>query len=228
MLTRWDRRFLRSTRGRIVELLRRASRTVDELAQALGLTDNAVRAHLATLERDGLVQQRGVRRGAGKPAYTYELTLEAERLYPRAYGPLLRYLLDTLAEWLSPEELATLLRTVGKRVAASRVAAGAPAAIAGAGAEPSPRARLERAVSVLNELGGLAELEQQDGRFVIRGYSCPLEEVAASHPAVCLLAEALLAELIDAPVRAACAPGERPRCQFDVGLPLGGAARPGD
>ena len=46
----------------MVQLLRRASRTVEELAQALGLTDNAVRAHLATLERDGLVRQGGLRR----------------------------------------------------------------------------------------------------------------------------------------------------------------------
>ena len=58
-----NQRFFTSTRGRIVTLLRRASRTVDELAAALDLTDNAVRAHLATLERDGIVQQRGARRG---------------------------------------------------------------------------------------------------------------------------------------------------------------------
>ena len=50
-------RFFTSTRGKIITLLRRASRTVDELAQALDLTDNAVRAQLAALERDGLVQR---------------------------------------------------------------------------------------------------------------------------------------------------------------------------
>ncbi|HET8631769.1 MAG TPA: ArsR family transcriptional regulator, partial [Thermomicrobiales bacterium] len=82
----WERRFFGSTRGRVLALLRRASRTVDELARALGLTDNAVRAHLATLERDGLVRQEGLRRGAGKPAYAYDLTPAAERLFPSAYG----------------------------------------------------------------------------------------------------------------------------------------------
>src|SRR6266496_4119842 len=77
-------RFFASTRGRIVTLLRRNSRTVEELAQELTLTDNAVRAHLATLERDGIVQQRGVRRGSGKPSYIYDLTPEAEYLFPKA------------------------------------------------------------------------------------------------------------------------------------------------
>lgn len=52
-----DERFFASTRGQVVTLLRRGSRTVDELAGTLGLTDNAVRAHLAGLERDGLVTQ---------------------------------------------------------------------------------------------------------------------------------------------------------------------------
>ena len=42
--TRWNERFLASTRGRIVGLLRRGSRTVNELADEVGLTDNAVRA----------------------------------------------------------------------------------------------------------------------------------------------------------------------------------------
>src|SRR5436189_4171855 len=88
-LANWNQSFLESTRGRIVTLLRRNNRTVEELAQELALTDNAVRAHLATLERDGIVQQRGARRGSGKPSYIYELTPEAEYLFPKAYGPVL-------------------------------------------------------------------------------------------------------------------------------------------
>src|SRR5512135_2794287 len=53
----WNRWFFASRRGQIITLLRRSSRTADELAQALGLTHTAVRAHLAALERDGLVHQ---------------------------------------------------------------------------------------------------------------------------------------------------------------------------
>src|SRR5947209_6909672 len=91
-------RFFASTRGKMILLLRRASRTVEELAEALELTDNAVRAQLALLERDGLVQQRGSRRGSSKPAAVYEITPAAEDLFPKAYGPVLRQLLETLNE----------------------------------------------------------------------------------------------------------------------------------
>jgi predicted ArsR family transcriptional regulator len=50
----WDERFFGTTRCRIVSELRRGQRTVDEVACAVGLTDNAVRPHLAALERDRL------------------------------------------------------------------------------------------------------------------------------------------------------------------------------
>jgi predicted ArsR family transcriptional regulator len=206
--TGWDRRFFESTRGRVVTLLRRAGFTVDELARELDLTDNGVRAHLAVLERDGIVRQRGsVRRssGGGKPAYVYELTQEGEDLFPKAYEPTLRRLLDVLGERLGPEESEALLRSVGRRLAEehSTRADGA-------------HARLESAVEALNELGGLAELEEQDGAVVIRGYSCPLAGVTPDHPDVCRMAETLVAELAGVPVHERCDRGERPRCCFEI------------
>ena len=112
MATNWDEKFFESTRGRMVTLLRSSRRTVAELARALGLTDNGVRAHLAILERDGVVRQRGwVRRGSGggKPAHVYELTSEAEDLFPKAYAPVLGRLLEVLTERLGLEELKSTM-----------------------------------------------------------------------------------------------------------------------
>jgi predicted ArsR family transcriptional regulator len=204
----WDEKFLESTRGRMVMLLRRSKCTVEDLALALGLTDNGIRAHLAVLERDGIVRQRGsVRRssGGGKPAYVYELTQEGEDLFPKAYEPTLRRLLDVLAERLGPEALEALLRSVGRRLAEEHSTRA-----------DGTHARLESAVEILNELGGLAELEEHDGGFVIRGYSCPLAGVTPDHPEVCRMAETLIAELAGVPVHERCDRGERPRCCFEV------------
>jgi predicted ArsR family transcriptional regulator len=77
-------------------------------------------------------------------------------------------------------------------------------------------ARLESAVEVLNELGGLAELEARDGAVFIRGYSCPLAGVTPDHPEVCSMAEALVAEVAGVPVHERCDRSERPRCCFEV------------
>ena len=191
-------------------MLRRSGRTVEELAGALGLTNNGVRVHLATLERDGIVRQRGSVRpgsGGGKPAYVYELTPEAEGLFPKAYEPVLRHLLNVLPEELGPKESEALLRAVGRRMAEER---GAP--------DEGVRVRLEEAVVVLNELGGLAELEERDGSFVIRGYGCPLAAVTPDHPEVCRMAEALISELAGIPANEHCNRVANPRCCFEVAL----------
>ena len=204
----WDQKFFESTRGQLVTLLRRAGRTVEELAQALDLTDNGVRAHLATLERDGIVRQRGSKRhgsGGGKPAYIYELTPEAEELFPTAYESVLSRLLNVLAVQLGPQQSEALLRSVGRRIAEGQ---SVPA--------DGVRDRLEAAADVLNKLGGLAELEERGGSFVIRGYSCPLAGVAPDHPEVCRMAETLLSELAGVPIYEHCDRGERPRCCFEV------------
>ncbi len=204
-LSNWNQRFFTSTRGQIITLLRRSSHTVDELAQTLGLTDNAIRAHLATLERDGFVKQHGVRRGSGKPSFVYELTPEAEYLFPKFYGQVLDQLLEVLDERLRTEELEDLLRTVGQRIAAKWNFPPGDLSV-----------RLEAAVEVLNEIGGMAELEIGEETFCIRGYSCPLAAAVPGHPEVCHLAESLLAELVGVPVKEQCEQNGAVKCRFLV------------
>ncbi len=202
--TRWDERFFASTRGQVAVLLRRGARTIEDLATALGLTDNALRMHIAALERDGLVVQCGLRRGVGKPAYTYELTAEADRLFPKAYGVLLHQLLDVLADRLSPDTLDGVLQEVGRRTATGHTASG------------ELHHRVQQAAALLGVMGGLADIEEADDGFVIRGCSCPIAAAVEGHPAACLLAEALLAEVIGASVRQVCDQGPPPRCVFEV------------
>ena len=206
--SQWVERLLASTRGQIIALLRRSSRTVGELAGALELTDNAVRSHLAALERDGLVEQRpGSSRGVGKPAYVYSLTPQADALLPKAYAPVLGILLGTLAERLGEDDLTELLREVGRRAAGRRN-----------GETDDIRMRIDAAYGVLGELGGVADLEEGDGAVIIRGFSCPLAALVPEHPQVCKLAEALLSEIVGVPVAEHCQKGPRPRCCFEVPL----------
>jgi predicted ArsR family transcriptional regulator len=205
----WDQRFLSTTRGQVLRLLWRGPRTVDELAGLLGVTDNAVRSHLSALERDGLVQQSGVRRAQGKPAFVYDVTPAAERVFPKAYGPVLGYVLDVLGERMSADALETLLRDVGLRLAAES----APSA------HRTTRERIQRAAAALEELGGMVEIEEDApprGKIRLRGYSCPLASAAANHPEVCRLVESFLAEVIGAPVKECCKRQGRPRCCFEI------------
>ncbi|MGZ3713911.1 MAG: helix-turn-helix transcriptional regulator [Ktedonobacterales bacterium] len=202
---RWYRRFFASTRGQVLTLLRRGAGTVDDVARALGLSDNAVRAHLGALERDGLVRQSGVVRGSvGKPAYAYTLTEEAEHLFPKPYDTVLGLLLDVVTERMSRSEQEAALREVGHRLAR-----GMPPA------DGTPRTHLLAAVEALNRLGGCAVLEEQGGAVAIRGSSCPLASVVADHPGACLLAATLVSDITGVLFEARCAPGEPPRCRFE-------------
>jgi predicted ArsR family transcriptional regulator len=209
-MPKWTQEFLASTKGRIVSLLRGAGRTVNDLAEALALTDNAVRAQLTALERDGLVRKSGVRRGLRKPHQEYELTPEAEHFFPKPYAPVLGKLLTALKGRLSPEALDELLGAVGARLAAGRStpAGGRPTAL---------EQRVEAAAGLLGQLGGRAHVERSDGSFVIRSASCPLAAVSAAHPEVCRLGQALVAEVVGVPVQERCVPGPSPRCCFEIG-----------
>jgi predicted ArsR family transcriptional regulator len=208
--TKLDERFFDSTRGRVVSLLRGRPGTVNELAEKLELTDNAVRAHLLSLERDGLVRQSGVQRGPRKPHFAYELTTEAERLFPKAYDALLNQLITVLKGRLPPEAIEDVLREVGKSLASPHSSDESHADLEG---------RLQKALEVLKAIGGSARVETENGKLLIRSTACPLSAAVAEHPEVCELAEALVAEIVGVPVRERCNRGDSPKCCFEIEAP---------
>jgi predicted ArsR family transcriptional regulator len=206
----WDERFFSTTRGQTLLALRRGSRTVDELARTLGLTCNAIRSHLTTLERDGLVQHSGHRRGIGKPSSLFELTPAAEQLFSQAYAPVLRQLLDVLREQLPPGGLDDVLQEVGRRMANEQGLAEADFA-----------ERLARALAMLDQLGGVASAEMRNGAILIHSYSCPLMASVPAHSELCRMTEVLLGQVLGEPVRERCDRGDPPRCCFEVTLTPG-------
>ena len=202
---RWDETFAETTKGRILAILRRGASTVDALAARLGVTDNAVRAHIGALQRDGVVHQRGVRPTGGKPAYLYEVTSDAERLFTKAYIPVLTELVTVLESRLGSQEVADLFGEVGRRLAATKA--------------PSSGSLLERAeiaAAFLGELGGIVDVEQSAGGVTLRGFSCPLADAVRSIPAVCRAVESLGSELMGAPALERCSRGDRPQCCFEI------------
>ena len=204
----WNKRVWDSTRGRIVSLLRRRERTVEELATELGVTDNAVRAQLGALERDGLVRAAGSRKppAAGKPAVLYDVPLEADALFSRAYAPMFTSLVSTLAEQMDGPQLTELLVDAGKRLAA---------------AYPAPAGDRERrlvaATDVMQQLGAQVELIEGSDGITLRGSSCPLAVAVEKRHEVCMAMQAFLEAMLGEPLIQCCEYEERPRCCFKAG-----------
>jgi predicted ArsR family transcriptional regulator len=203
----WRKRILDSTRGQILQLLRKGQQTVNDLAAALQLTDNAVRAHLLSLERDGLIHQSGTQPGVRKPHATYALTADAEQIFPKAYGPLVDLILTVVSRKLSSDELKGAMREVGRKVADEHLTE-----LKG----KTRQQRINAALRILSDLGGAARFEKSEGRHLIRGHGCPLAAATGRHPEACLIAESLLSEVIGAPVKEHCAHQPTPSCCFEI------------
>lgn len=192
------------TAGRVAQLLRQRERTVEELATALHLTGNAVRLHLARLERDGVVERAGSRAGVSRPSVLYRLSSEGELRFSHAYVPVLTQLLHVLSRRLRPATFDSVLRQVGRELMAAR-------------ARPlgTLRQRAERGSALLNELGGLSHVALEGSRLVIRGDACPLAAATREYPEACSAVESLLSSFVNARVRSCC-DRDNVRCCFAI------------
>jgi DeoR family transcriptional regulator, suf operon transcriptional repressor len=197
-----------STRGRIVTSLRSGGLTADDLASKLRLTPTAVRAHITSMERDGLVRRSGQRRGTTRPFQVFELKPEVEQLLSSAYIPLLTQLVDVFADGLPARQLETMLREAGRRLADEVSRAKRPAG--------TLAARVAAVSEMLNEQLGAMTHVDGNGDYVIRGIGCPLAALTGKHPGVCLAMESLVAEVVGAPVHECCDRTERPQCCFEI------------
>lgn len=204
----WLDRLVGGTRQEVIELLLRRDRTVQEIAEEIGVSANAIRGHLAALERDGLVIQRDTRRDTGgKPAAVYALSTDADELFPKAYAFVLEGVLSVLDEREGPERVLETLAEVGARAAVPT--------------EGSQEERVRAAADVLRSLGGTVEIHRDNGRWKIQGFSCPLSSVTSRDARVCGLARALVERTTGGSVVEVCQRGRRSRCAFEVSFPDG-------
>jgi predicted ArsR family transcriptional regulator len=203
----WMRRLLASTRGRILGELRLAPATVVDLSERLALSPNAVRSHLAALERDGIVvlEQRQ-RQGVGKPAHVYRLTAEAHALTPKAYDAMLDVVLDAARERAGAGGYAEILES-----AADRLAGGKPSS------EASFDQRLADTQALLATVGANVEVERAGNKVRLRGTDCPLASMVVAHPELCGVLAGVIARRLGVAVNDCCDRGATlPRCCFEA------------
>ena len=202
------RQLLDSSRGRIVTLLRRGALTADDIASELRVTRSAIRAQLTGMERDGVVRRAGQRPGTTRPSHVFELTPDVEQLLSSAYIPLLTQLVDVFAAGLPADQLETLLRQAGRKLADELSRGKRPAG--------TLASRVATASEMMNEQLGAATRVEANGGYVIRGFGCPLAALTGKHPGVCRAMESFVAEVVGVRVRECCDRAERPQCCFDI------------
>ncbi len=204
------RKFFESTRGKIIQLLCGSARTVTELANQLVVSENAIRSHLAALDREGLVRLTGKRPGTRKPHFSYELTPNAHQLFRKGYEPVLLELIEVLSNRHSPQKLGDLALEVGRRF----VQTYSPNLD-----QQTPAARLKTLINKANNAGVPLSLVRENGDVSLRGCSCPLTSVTMRKPEFCNLIARLLAEVLEQPVEQQCDHHGAPQCGFRLKRP---------
>jgi predicted ArsR family transcriptional regulator len=208
-------RFLmQSTRQNIVELLKeRGQASVEELAEAVGLTQMAVRHHLNVLHGDNLIVFSSVRRKSqpGRPQQLYSLSDSASRLFPEDYYHLAGDLLDEAKTTLGTDGLDELMSRV-----ADRMAAEAPQL---SPALP-PEERMGQLVQYLRDKGFTARWGIKDDDYVIRVLACPYRQVAHAHSQVCRLDRQIIRNMLGTePVRVTCIASGDEHCTYHISQP---------
>jgi len=210
MVTPWDSEKSGGTRGRIVRLLMKEQKTVESLATKLGVTENAVRAQIALLQREGIVEIQGEVKGTRRPAAVYGLQPGTDKHFSKAYPVILSHLIYVLAKKLDKTEFKTVMRELGQR-------------LAGSVPRPSgdPRERVKAALNFLKTLGSAAEMTESDGKIVVSSYGCLIAEAVTADVRSCIAMETLLKELTGLPVAEHCNHDEHPSCLFEIKIPTG-------
>ena len=189
-----DTRFFQTTKGKIVtELRRRHSASAIDLAVSFGISTNAVRQQLLTLERDGYVVERSVRRGPTKPTLEYSLAPAADALFPQQYDKMLNAVLTEVRASLGVSALETVLGKLGDR-AAAKYRAKLTA--------PDVRGRTFELAALLRANGVEADVvETPGGGIELREHHCPYGQTVGEHPEVCAIIHTVLHDTVSPQTR---------------------------
>lgn len=167
-----------STRREIINILRTAGPlTVGELGDRLGITHVAVRRHLTSLERDGLVTSVQERLPMGRPTRVYSLTEAADELFPKKYGALTLEMLD-------------FLNTTDPNLVEGFFARRGQVLVEKYGPEVTSGATLQDRVSRLSDVqmanGYLASYEAgKDGSLILKEFNCPVHQISRNYAHAC-------------------------------------------
>ena len=159
-------------------LLRQGEIDAAGLASQLGISVQAMRRHLRTLEDEGLVESTTATAGPGRPSNLWRLTSRGHQHFPDGSETFAIGLLDSLAQSLPPEMLSALLQQQAQDKADQyrRHLGDAPL-----------EERVRALVDLRSREGYVSDMAPaQDGRgWCISEFHCSVQRIAEEFPAIC-------------------------------------------
>lgn len=198
-----------NTRSRVLRtLLLNQRRTVNELAESVGINPISVRHHVNKLEAEGLIESEEERHGVGRPRLIYSLTEKGMEQFPQRYLQLTLRLLEQLKSTLPEEQLGEIFRDVAgdivgdltKHINLDNL---------------DLRERLQLLQQALASEGFTVSLEEENGDYYIVEASCPYHHVGEDHPEICVVDQELIAHFTSTtPERVECILDGDKQCRY--------------
>lgn len=168
-------------RAILLELRRAGPSAPDMIATALGASRSGVAQQLRALDGAGLVTRTTERHGVGRPRHLYDVTPDAQDLFPANYDGLATGLLAAILE-VGGDSLVEDVFAARRRQAEARLRERMVASLP-AGASMADRVR--ELARLQDELGYLAEAVFDDGEVRLVEHNCAVLDVARANPAAC-------------------------------------------
>lgn len=148
------------------------------LAAPLGISAMAVRQHLYTLQKEGLVTYAEKSQPVGRPAKLWQLTAAANRLFPDGYAELTLSLITAMGEAFGDKGLDQLLEVRTRQQIASYADA--------ITAQENLPERLKTLAAKRTDEGYMAEVQEQtDGSYLLIENHCPICTAAEACTGLC-------------------------------------------
>jgi predicted ArsR family transcriptional regulator len=169
----------------------------DQLATRLGASRTGVLQQLRALEAAHLVSRQTVRHGVGRPRHLYDITPDAQDLFPANYDGLATGLLAAI-EAVGGDDLLEQVFAARRRQLGARVQDD----LADRLTDDAPLLDRVRELAVIQASNGyLANADvDADGTIWLHEHNCAIYRVAAGSPAACQAELDLFSEVLGADV----------------------------
>ena len=199
-----------STKDKILHLLKKdVSLSVNELTDCLEITHMAVRKHLNSLEKDGMITSQEVKQPMGRPLQTYLLTEKGESLFPKNYEGITIEFLHDMKEMFGDDVVNALFEKREQRLTNEYSEKMKSA--------KSMTHKINELVKIQNEKGYMANISQIDPHtYELVEHNCPILAVAHQFNVACSCETELLKNVLetDDVKRTTCKTDGDDHCKF--------------
>lgn len=165
----------------------------DALAAALGASRTGILQQLHALEAAGLVSHAAEKHGVGRPRHMYDVTPDAQGLFPTDYGGFASGLVKAI-EAVGGEDLVEQVFAARRRQIGDRIRRRMSAELAD---DASLVDRVRTLAELQDEAGYLAEaVVSDDGAIRLREHNCAIDRIARRTDAPCDAELELFRELL--------------------------------